>query len=173
MKKINIISPLLALTLLFSACDEKEWVARDVELVPVYTLSNFTNDKPLSQDVYQTKSLMIEFTTAVQLLTYDLSDFSDNSTDTTYVFSYALTMDQELDNGVDTIIQTLVTRECAVSALIDSINWGTIQYIDHMQYDTLTTDDMETIIGSSMVIDTVFPPVSISVMLDEKYYVVE
>lgn len=170
--KNNIFLGLAAILLLFSSCEEKVWVARDTELVPVYTLSGFEDDEPLKQDVYRTKDVMIEFTSDVQLLLFNMTDFVDSSTDTTYAFSYVLAMDQEIDNANDTIVQSLATRECFVNAVKDSINAGTISYIDHFTYDTISSTD-NSIIGSVELIDTVYPPVSIELVEDEKYYVVE
>lgn len=171
MKNKNILSTLLALALLFIACEEKQWVARDTELVPVYSLTGFNKNIPLQQDVYQTKPVMVQFDTEVQLKHFDMSDFSDESTDSTYAFSYTLAMDEEINNSVDTIIQTLYMRECAVNAVVDTISGGTLSYIDHFRIDTVDADN--EVIGTTSMIDTVFPPVNIVVAEDEKYYVVD
>lgn len=82
-KYIAIFSVIFTLT----SCDEKEWLAPDIEATSVYSITDITGFTAVKINVYKEKPLIIEYATSVALKNYTSSTFVDASTDTTISFS--------------------------------------------------------------------------------------
>lgn len=87
--------------LLFSAlsCEEKDWKEPEIKLVQVYSLTDISGpDTPLKINVYQTESLIIEYTSEVNVKKFTTSDYRDSSTED----SFDITVKKNLDNNTIT-----------------------------------------------------------------------
>lgn len=88
MKNIIKYFALFSIILTMVSCDEKEWLAPDIELTSVYSITNITNLGVVKINVYKQKPLIVEYVTNVNPKNYTSSGFVDSSTDTTIEIAF-------------------------------------------------------------------------------------
>ncbi|UMB61694.1 hypothetical protein MHL31_05685 [Lutibacter sp. A80] len=117
MKKIIKYFGILTIILTITSCEEEEWLAPDIEITNVYSITNITGLDVVKINVYKEKPLIIEYATDVVLNNYNSSNFINSSTDTNIEFSvnkisgdstisYAVIADKTTGNGTLTINDT-------------------------------------------------------------------
>ncbi|WP_298493843.1 hypothetical protein [uncultured Algibacter sp.] len=85
MKNIIKILSLLILVLTMYNCDEENnFKESDINLVPVYSLTEINNDGPFKINIYKEKPLIVEYSSNVTLSNYASSGYADTSTDIMY-----------------------------------------------------------------------------------------
>lgn len=101
MKSIKKSIGILILVLSLFSCDEESnFQKSDIQLVPVYSLTEINNGGPEQINIYRGQPLIIEYSSAVNATSFDSTGYSDNSTDTTYEITVNKMVDGEAVNYV-------------------------------------------------------------------------
>lgn len=119
------------LTLLLVSCDEKEWKQDDIALVPVYQVNELASAKAL--EVYQEKDLLLEYETSNLVQAFTMMDYTDASTDSLYLLSFA-----RMDSMVVDSVMTEVTKLFSVKAEMAN-DTGIMNVVYLLANDTLAT----------------------------------
>lgn len=95
MKNIKKILVLLILVISLVSCDEEDnFVKSEIELVPVFAITDISgSNAPFAINIYQQKSLIVEYSSSINAKNYVSSGYSDTSTDSTYEISVTKLMD--------------------------------------------------------------------------------
>ena len=95
MKNIIKCLGLFAMVFTLFSCDEESpFIEPNVELVPVYAITDIVGtNAPLAINIYREKDLIVEYTSSVDAFSYTSASFSDTSTDTNYEISVAKLVD--------------------------------------------------------------------------------
>ncbi|WP_405293586.1 hypothetical protein [Algibacter sp. Ld11] len=92
MKNIIKLLGLLSVVLVtFFSCDEESpFIEPNVELTPVYALTDIIGvNAPFAINIYREKDLIIEYSTNVNVTSFTSASYADTSTDTSYEISVA------------------------------------------------------------------------------------
>ncbi|GAL63588.1 hypothetical protein [Algibacter lectus] len=92
MKNIIKLLGLLSVVLVtFFSCDEESpFIGPNVELTPVYALTDIIGaNAPFAINIYREKDLIIEYSTNVNVTSFTSASYADTSTDTSYEISVA------------------------------------------------------------------------------------
>jgi len=111
MKK-NIFWSLLALIIVLSSCEKKEWPLSDIKQVPVYNISSVVRTSPFvagysipfTLEVYKEKPLMIEYVNAKLLKPLATTMYVDASNETDFNVSFKATEIAKTTLGKDTVL---------------------------------------------------------------------
>ncbi|MDW5288071.1 hypothetical protein [Formosa sp. PL04] len=126
MKNILKIASILALVLVVFSCEEESnFEEPNIELVPVYAITNITGTNALYQiNVYKDTPLTVEYVAEVQLNSYDMLGFQDASTDTEYNVSWGVVKDRE-SGDLDADDNVIMENYTVNYVLTGSKEWGT------------------------------------------------
>ena len=86
MKNIIKYIAIFAIVFAFSSCDEKNnFEESTIALTPVYTITDITGaDAAFKINIYKQLSVIVEYSSAVNVVKYASTGFVDSSTDTNY-----------------------------------------------------------------------------------------
>lgn len=133
MKNIIKFLTLFSVILTLSSCDDEvEWRQSEVELTPVYAITDITgNNAPaVAIHIYKDKPLIIEYTTDVNVVSFDSSGYSDMSTESNYQITV-------IKNSGTEQFEYIVTGDKTSGVGTLSINDG----INTEIYDTVISED--------------------------------
>lgn len=122
MKNILKTITLFCFAILLGSCS-KESIFKgtpDIDLVKVYTLSNITGSGLEKINVYQSKTLLIEYQTTTRLNKYNTTNYTDSSDDTTYNIVVTKT------DGDESSIYTITGDKTTGTGSLNIDNNGTI-----------------------------------------------
>ncbi len=116
MKTIIAYLSILIIAITFTSCEIKDnFLEPDIELVPVYSITNIKGPNSLFKiNIYKQKDLIIEYSSSVNAVSFSSNNYMDTSTDDTYVIivdkmkedkiiNYAVTADKLTGQGTLTI----------------------------------------------------------------------
>lgn len=139
--KLLFISMLMFLLV---SCEEKEWKQSDISLVPVYQVDYLSNDMAL--EIYQEKPLLLEYTNSTLVSAYEMSDYSNTSTDSLYLLSF-----NRMDSVLVDSTLSLVTKHFDIQAeMANDTGIMNITYI-HNNLDTVMSSQVDISILESEV----------------------
>ncbi|MCL7762936.1 hypothetical protein MPF19_05860 [Polaribacter sp. Z014] len=121
MKNIIKYIAVFAIVIAFVSCDEESnFEESTIALTPVYTISDITGTNAAFKiNIYKEKSVIVEYSSSVNLESYTSSGFTDASTDTTYevtvnklddetTINYVLSADKTTGDGTLTVDGTTI-----------------------------------------------------------------
>lgn len=87
--------------LTFTSCDEESnFNDTGATLVPVYSITDISGSgAPFAINIYKEQNLIIEYTSAVNVVKFSASSFADNSTETDFEFNVAKIVDLYDEEG--------------------------------------------------------------------------
>jgi hypothetical protein len=116
MKHIIKYFTILLVLVSFASCEEEDnFKQSDASLTGVYSITEISgNGSPFKINIYKEKSLIIEYTTEVNLSSFTSAEYSDTSTDTNYQITvnkienstttvYVISADKTTGDGTITI----------------------------------------------------------------------
>lgn len=128
MKNIIKFLGLLAIVISLSSCEEKQWLQPDIELVPVYSITNIEGVlAPFQINIYQEQPLIIEYQKEDNAESFQSTDFTDTSTENMYeisvnklddekVITYVVSADKQ--TGVGTLVITNAGVETSYTIIV-------------------------------------------------------
>lgn len=100
----NLIFALGLLAVLASSCEEKIWPTSELELVPVYAVTEIVGtDAPFALDVYKEKSLAITFVKESLLESAETYNYLDASDEVNYAVTFSAKQEVLLEDSTTTI----------------------------------------------------------------------
>ncbi|UXX81100.1 hypothetical protein N7E81_08300 [Reichenbachiella carrageenanivorans] len=100
----NLLFALGLLAVVASSCDEKVWPMSELELVPVYSVTEIVGtDAPFALEVYKEKSLAITFVKQDLLESTETYDYIDASDEVNYGFTFSAKEEILLEDSTTTI----------------------------------------------------------------------
>lgn len=134
MKNI-ILCSLLVIVFITSGCEKTEWATSDIKYVPVYVVSNFTGATtvPYEIDIYKEKSILLEYSTSINLIKLETRNYVDASTDSNVAVTFRAYEKAKTVLGAD----TLLDRRFELNA-IKATNIGTLKVVKYENVDSIT-----------------------------------
>ena len=124
------------LTLLLVSCEEKEWKQSDISLVPVYQVDYLSSNETL--EIYQEKSLLLEYENSLLVTPYEIENYADTSTDSLYIVSFS-----RMDSMVVDSMMSQVSKVFEIKAeMATDTGIMNIVYI-YNNLDTITTSTVD------------------------------
>ncbi|QVY65636.1 hypothetical protein [Polaribacter sp. Q13] len=121
MKNIIKYIAVFAIVIAFVSCDEESnFEESTIALTPVYTISDITGTNAAFKiNIYKEKSVIVEYSSSVNLESYASTGFTDASTDTNYevtvnklddetTINYVLSADKTTGDGTLTVDGTTI-----------------------------------------------------------------
>lgn len=113
---------LFAIVLFFFSCsEESNFKEPDIDLVPVYAITNIVGtNAPYAINIYREKPIIIVYTTSVNPISYTATGYTDNSTESSYditvnrvseneTIKYTITADKATGVGNLTVVGASTT----------------------------------------------------------------
>lgn len=124
------------LTLLLVSCEEKEWKQSDVSLVPVYQVDYLSSSEAL--EIYQEKSLLLEYENSLLVMSYEMENYADTSTDSLYIVSFS-----RMDSMIVDSMMAQVTKSFEITAaMANDTGIMNVVYI-YNNLDTITNSTVD------------------------------
>jgi len=115
MKNIIKYLAILFITVTITGCEEDDnFKQSEVSLTPIYSITEISGGNPFKINIYKQKSLIVEYTSEVNVVNYTSSQYSDTSDATNYQVSvnkvdvdvtttYVVSADKVTGNGTLTV----------------------------------------------------------------------
>ena len=88
MKNIIKYLAILFITVTITGCEEDDnFKQSEVSLTPIYSITEISGGNPFKINIYKQKSLIVEYTSEVNVVNYTSSQYSDTSDATNYQVS--------------------------------------------------------------------------------------
>jgi hypothetical protein len=121
--KIKYLGLLTIIIAFFNCSEESNFKEPDIALVPVYAITNIVGtNAPYAINIYQQKSLIVEYSTSVNPVNYVSSNYVDSSTETNYEISVS-----KLVEGGSISYLISADKETGIGTL--SVDGGTVYTI--------------------------------------------